>query len=209
MPSEIKGEIRAPHLGSKTMTAVMRTSRLQEHPSSKIIPALRASRLQENLGSESILALSWTQEAEGSGQTRVSEQDACTSCCITEIMILVHHGKRQESEFPLGQCCGQEGFGAVLQDIGPPCLLLLGPLVCWARALKKPAEQTSLLCSCSAPRLFPCSGNAYDQDPVLSTTSRRVRRSKKKICNVTHCHKDMFVQQSRGSPGLCRTREFA
>lgn len=132
-----------------------RASQLQDNPSSESISALRASRLQENLGSESILALSWTQEAEGSGQTRVLEQDACTSCCITEIMILVHHGKRQESEFPLGQWCGQEGLGAVLQDIGPPCLLLLGPLVCRARALKKPAEQTSLLCSCSAPRLFP------------------------------------------------------
>lgn len=80
----------------------------------------------------------------------------------------------------LGQCLGQEGFGAALQDIDPLHLLLLGPLTCQTQALKKPNEQTFLFCSYSAPWLFPCSGNACDQDPVLFTTSRRVGRSKKR-----------------------------
>jgi len=163
MPSEIKGKIQVLRSGSETMTAVLRASRVGEHP-----------------GSESILALGWAREAEGSGWSRVWEQDTCASLWETEIIIPGCCCKRQEREFPLGEHRGQEGFGAASRDIDPRCHLLLGPLNFQAQALKKPNEQTSHCRCCSAPGLVLCSGNACDQDPVLFTTCRRVRRSKKR-----------------------------
>lgn len=111
--------------------------------------------------------------------------------------------KGQEKEFLLGQCHGQEGFGTALQDVDPLHLLLLGPLTYQTQAFRKPNEPTS----CPAPWLFLCSGNSSG----LSAIDHRQEGGEEqiKLSAVTHCHKSMLVQQSRGSPGLCRVKEFA
>lgn len=157
MLSEIKGEIRFPRSGSKTMTTMLRASQLREHPGSRLGAGGRGQRLEQD---------------PGAGRLRIPLEN------------------RNNIPGSLLQEAG-EGIptwttswaGEVWSSIAGydlPCLLLPGPLTCQAPAFKKPNEQTSLFCSCSAPWLFPSSGNACDMDPVLFTTSRRVGRRKKR-----------------------------
>lgn len=50
MLSEIKGEIRFPRSGSKTMTTMLRASRLREHPGSRLGAGGRGQRPEQGLG---------------------------------------------------------------------------------------------------------------------------------------------------------------